>query len=65
MISDLKCQIDIRAQRVKAEFSALGHSLLDDMLPLPQPIRLMGLTLSSLEGEAEERPKDTAQLSLL
>jgi len=49
----------------KAEFAALGHALLDDMLPLPQPIRLMGLTLSALEGEPEERAKDTAQLSLL
>ena len=49
----------------KAEFAALGHVLLDEMLPLPQPIRLMGLTLSSLESESEEREKDTAQLSLL
>ncbi|QZP08855.1 DNA polymerase IV [Caenibius sp. WL] len=49
----------------KAEFAALGHALLDEMLPLPQPIRLMGLTLSSLESESEEREKDTAQLSLL
>ena len=55
------------AQRVadKTEFAALGHALLDEMLPLPQPIRLMGLTLSALEGEPEERPKDTAQLLLL
>ena len=28
-------------------------------------IRLMGLTLSSLEGEKDERPRDEAQLSLL
>ncbi|MDD3799038.1 MAG: DNA polymerase IV [Novosphingobium sp.] len=49
----------------KTEFSALGHALLEEMLPLPQPIRLMGLTLSSLEGEHEEREQDTAQLSLL
>ena len=49
----------------KTEFAALGHALLDEMLPLPQPIRLMGLTLSSLESESEEREKDTAQLSLL
>ena len=49
----------------KTEFGALGHALLDEMLPLPQPIRLMGLTLSSLESESEEREKDTAQLSLL
>ena len=55
----------LQAVASKSEFAALGHGLLDDMLPLPQPIRLMGLTLSSLEGETEERPKDTAQLSLL
>ena len=55
----------LQAVTSKSEFAALGHGLLDDMLPLPQPIRLMGLTLSSLEGETEERPKDTAQLSLL
>lgn len=51
----------------KAEFGAIGHALLDDMLPLPKPIRLMGLTLSNLDqGEdADERPPDLAQLSLL
>lgn len=51
----------------KAEFGAIGHALLDDMLPLPKPIRLMGLTLSNLDqGEdTEERPPDLAQLSLL
>lgn len=50
----------------KAEFAKLGHDLLDEMLPLPLPIRLMGLTLSALEGEEGEKPqKDMAQLSLL
>jgi hypothetical protein len=30
------------------------------------PVRLMGLTLSNLEGEeGDERPPDVAQLSLL
>ncbi|WP_324742214.1 DNA polymerase IV [Tsuneonella sp. CC-YZS046] len=38
----------------KAEFATIGHALLEEMLPLPQPIRLMGLTLSSLEGQADE-----------
>lgn len=38
----------------KAEFASLARDLLDAQLPLPKPIRLMGLTLSALEGE--ERP---------
>ena len=48
-------------------FAATARALLDEALPLPLPIRLMGLTLSNLEraGEEAERPKDTAQLSLL
>ena len=50
----------------KAEFSALGHALLEDLLPLPQPIRLMGLTLSALEqSEDERRETKDGQLSLL
>ena len=50
----------------KAEFARIGHELLEEMLPLPMPIRLMGLTLSNLEREGqEERKPDTAQLSLL
>ncbi len=40
----------------KHEFATLGHALLQDQLPLPQPVRLMGLTLSGLE----QRPNDTA-----
>ena len=39
-----------RAVADKAEFAAIGRALLDELLPLPQPVRLMGLTLSSLEG---------------
>jgi DNA polymerase IV len=49
----------------KAEFSRVARALLDEQLPLPLPIRLMGLTLSSLEGEKDDRPRDDAQLSLL
>ncbi|MEO1731212.1 MAG: DNA polymerase IV [Pseudomonadota bacterium] len=50
----------------KAQFAELGRALLEEALPLPMPIRLMGLTLSNLDhGDAEEPPKDSAQLSLL
>ncbi len=54
----------------KAQFLDLGMGLLEDLLPLPQPVRLMGLTLSALEGDGNsERDKsqagDDAQLSLL
>ncbi len=49
----------------KAEFAKVARALLDEQLPLPLPIRLMGLTLSSLEGEKDDRPRDEAQLSLL
>ncbi|MFZ1743963.1 MAG: DNA polymerase IV, partial [Pontixanthobacter sp.] len=50
----------------KAEFARIGHELLEDLLPLPLPIRLMGLTLSNLENAKVDEPKpDTAQLSLL
>ena len=50
----------------KAEFGQIGRSLLEELLPLPMPIRLMGLTLSNLDpGDQEEQKPDTAQLSLL
>jgi len=51
----------------RAEFERLSRALLDEQLPLPMPIRLMGLTLSGLEGdkaEDDQRPPD-GQLSLL
>ncbi|MCR2832852.1 DNA polymerase IV [Parerythrobacter lacustris] len=51
----------------KTEFARVAHGLLEEMLPLPLPIRLMGLTLSNLEreGAEPERGRDEAQLSLL
>ncbi|MEW9854455.1 DNA polymerase IV [Novosphingobium sp. M1R2S20] len=51
----------------KAMFASLGRSLLEEMMPLPQPVRLMGLTLSSLQREpqAESGGGTDGQLLLL
>ena len=52
----------------REEFASIGKGLLEEVLPLKLPARLMGLTLSSLEGEAlAPSPLNTAavQLSLL
>lgn len=48
----------------KTEFGRIGHNLLSEMLPLPRPIRLMGLTLSKLDGAKPSRQADSAQLDL-
>lgn len=51
----------------KEEFAKLARALLEAELPLRGPIRLMGLTLSGLEGADASGGKavDAAQLSLL
>lgn len=51
----------------KVEFSEIAHAILEEALPLPMPIRLMGLTLSNLDRKdgADEPKRDDAQLSLL
>ena len=51
----------------KAQFARIGHAILEENLPLPMPIRLMGLTLSNLDRDTdeEERPRRDGQLSLL
>ena len=38
----------------KAAFAAIGRELLEALLPLPQPVRLMGLTLSALDEADDE-----------
>merc|ERR1711969_38972 len=49
----------------KAEFARTGHALLAEMMPLPRPIRLMGLTLSKLEGvAAKKRASAISRLSM-
>ncbi|GAB5350192.1 DNA polymerase IV [Alteriqipengyuania sp. 357] len=55
----------------KAEFAQLAGEILEDLMPLPRPIRLMGLTLSNLdrddaqdEEEARRRDGKNGQLAL-
>ncbi|MEP7222709.1 MAG: DNA polymerase IV [Novosphingobium sp.] len=51
------------------EFAGMAIALLDELLPLPQPVRLMGLTLSALESDSAPAAAGPigpdAQLSLL
>ncbi len=52
----------------RQQFAQIAHELLDEVLPLAQPVRLMGLTLSQMEGEGSATPPPVggdAQLSLL
>ncbi|MEM7701413.1 MAG: DNA polymerase IV [Pseudomonadota bacterium] len=66
-------QIMTRAKSVthwvadKDEFAQLGRDLLEEAMPLPMPIRLMGLTLSNLDQGEDSAitAKDDPQLSLL
>ena len=54
-----------RAVASKTEFANLAHALLDEVLPLDQPVRLVGLTLSALgddEPPAPVSPTGQAQL---
>ena len=70
-MKDTDFQLTTRARSLpqpvasKTEFASVARALLDEQLPLPLPIRLMGLTLSGLDGDKTERPRDDAQLSLL
>lgn len=53
--------------RDRNQFAEIGHALLEELLPLPQPVRLIGLTLSQLvEDELEAPPpvRSASQLSL-
>ncbi|MFC4294943.1 DNA polymerase IV [Novosphingobium tardum] len=51
-----------RAVDSRTDFAAIGHALLDSLLPLPQPVRLMGLGLSALEfDQSRENERDDRQ----
>ena len=43
-----------------AELARIGHALLDEVLPLAHPVRLVGLTLSALEEDAPRHMASTA-----
>ncbi len=50
----------------KDTFANVSRALLEEVLPLPMPIRLMGLTLSKLEKKGDEgEARPDRQLSLL
>lgn len=50
-----RAKSQVRPVADKAEFARIARAILAEILPLPMPVRLMGLTLSGLEREAEER----------
>jgi DNA polymerase IV len=54
-----------RALSGKDELAAIGHGLLDEVLPLAQPVRLVGLTLSALDEDEVEAPVGGAAQPLL
>ena len=45
-----------------AEFARIGHELLGEVLPLAQPVRLVGLTLSALEEDEPPAPPHRGQV---
>ena len=44
----------------RAEFAAIGHALLDQILPADMGIRLLGLTLSGIDQSGHHAPTDAA-----
>lgn len=42
----------------RATFAQLGHALLDQILPLQNGVRLLGLTLSGLSNSSDDDPED-------
>ena len=49
----------------RTEFASIAHALLGELLPMPHLVRLMGLTLSSLEGERPDPVPTGADAQLL
>jgi len=53
-----------RAVSDRAEFLAIGLGLLRGLMPLDRPVRLLGLTLSNLDEQADERSSPAPELPL-
>jgi DNA polymerase IV len=51
-----------RTVESKSEFAKLGHQLLAGELPVAKGVRLLGLTLGSLEGEQDDAASDQDEL---
>ena len=51
-----------RAVADRAEFGAIGRELLQELLPLAQPVRLVGLTLSALEEDEPETARAASSI---
>ena len=45
----------------QAELGRIAHGLLDELLPVAQPVRLVGLTLSALEEDEPPAPAALAR----
>jgi DNA polymerase-4 len=48
----------------RAELEAISLDLLEQLMPTAKGIRLLGVTLSSLEGEGDDVPPPPPQMSL-
>jgi DNA polymerase-4 len=41
----------------RSDLERLSIALLQNEMPLPKPVRLLGVSLSSLQGEVQEEPQ--------
>ena len=41
----------------RSEFERISMALLENEMPLPKPVRLLGVSLSSLQGDDEDEPQ--------
>jgi len=41
----------------RSEFERISMALLENEMPLPKPVRLLGVSLSSLQGDDDDEPQ--------